>query len=48
MNINKIQLPAFFNGFWQSEKYFLHNQKIIRKDLQPKTPLHGKNKAIAK
>jgi len=46
-NINKIQLPAFFNGFWQSEKYFLHNQNIIRKDLQFKTPLYGKNKAIA-
>lgn len=46
-NINKIQLPAFFIGFWQSEKYFLHNQNIIRNDLQLKTPLHGKNKVIA-
>ena len=27
---NKI---VFFNGFWQSEKYFVHNQDIIRKEL---------------
>ena len=45
--MNKIQIPAFFDGFWQSEKYFLHNENIIRKDLQFKTPLNGKNKAIA-
>ncbi len=46
-NINKIQLPGYFNGFWQSEKYFFHNQNIIRNDLQLKNPIHGKNKAIA-
>ena len=46
-NINKIQLPAFFHGFWQSEKYFLHNQNIIRNELQLNTPLYGKNKEIA-
>jgi len=47
-NINKIQFPAYFNGHWQSEKYFFHNEKIIRKELQFKYPFKGKNKEIAK
>ena len=46
-NFNKIQLPAYFDGYWQSEKYFIHNEKIIRNDLQFKFPLNGKNKVIA-
>lgn len=26
---------VLLNGFWQSEKYFIHNQDIIRKELSP-------------
>ena len=46
-NLNKLQLPAYFNGYWQSEKYFMHNEKEIRKDLQFKIPINRKNKLVA-
>lgn len=47
-NFNKLQIPAHFDGYWQSEKYFMHNEKIIRKDLQFKNTLNGKDKVVAK
>jgi len=46
-NFNKLQLPLYFDGYWQSEKYFIHNEKIIRNELEFKIPLNGKNKVIA-
>lgn len=47
-NFDALQLPAHFEGYWQAEKYFMHNEKIIRKDFQFKNPINGKNKKIAK
>ncbi|PKL66223.1 MAG: hypothetical protein CVV28_11825 [Methanobacteriales archaeon HGW-Methanobacteriales-1] len=47
-NFSAIQLPAYFEGYWQSEKYFIHNEKIIRENFQFKKSLSGKNKLIAK
>jgi hypothetical protein len=47
-NYNKLKLPAYFDGYWQSEKYFLHNEKIIRNELELKIPLTGTNKLVAK
>ena len=46
-NFNKLQLPAYFDGYWQSEKYFIHNENIIRNELEFKIPLNGINKIIA-
>ena len=46
-NYNILQLPAYFNGYWQSEKYFLHNEKIIRNELELKIPVKGTNKLVA-
>ena len=46
-NYNKLQLPAYFDGYWASEKYFLHNEKIIRNELELKIPLKGTNKLVA-
>jgi hypothetical protein len=46
-NINKLKLPAYFDGYWQSERYFMHNEKIIKNDLHFNIPLNGKNKLIA-
>lgn len=47
-NFDALELPAHFEGYWQTEKYFMHNEKLIRKDFQFKTPIKGKNKKIAK
>lgn len=46
-NFNELKLPARFDGYWQSEKYFMHHKEIIRDDLQFKAPLKGKNKEVA-
>ena len=46
-NFDKLQLPAYYDGFWQSEKYFKHNENIIRNELELKIPINGENKAIA-
>lgn len=48
LNLNNVHIPAHFDGFWQSEKYFIHNEDIIKNDLQFKSILKGKNKKIAK
>lgn len=47
-NLNNLQFPAYFEGYWQSEKYFMHNENKIRKDLQFNIPINGKNKVVAK
>ncbi len=47
-NLKNLKFPAHFDGFWQSEKYFIHHENIIKKDLQFKNPIKGKNKKIAK
>ena len=33
-------------GFWQNEKYFKHNQEIIKKELQVITPPNKKNQKL--
>lgn len=47
-NLYNVDIPAHFDGFWQSEKYFMHNENILKKDLQFKNSIKGKNKKIAK
>ena len=47
-NLNSLQIPAYFDGYWQSEKYFIQNENLIKKDLQFNIPINGKNKAVAK
>ena len=31
-NLNSLQIPAYFDGYWQSEKYFIQNENLIKKD----------------
>lgn len=37
----------YLDGYWQCEKYFLHNQDIIRQDFQVTTPQSDVNKKWA-
>lgn len=43
----KISDNCYLYGYWQSEKYFLKIQKIIRKDFSFQTPLDGVNAEMA-
>lgn len=45
--ILKISPPAYFDGFWQSEKYFRDFGEVIRDDLKLKESLVGRNLQIA-
>ncbi len=56
-NLDKIELPAYFQGFWNSklcpnyktfisEKYFVHNQDIIKEDLQYQGKISSTNQEI--
>ena len=56
-NLDKIELPCYFEGFWNSklclnqktyisEKYFAHNQEIIKEDLAYQGKISSKNKEI--
>lgn len=38
---------VYLDGYWQSEKYFLDIESVIRKEFTVKTPQAGKNKALA-
>ncbi len=46
---NFFQLPSqlYLSGYWQSEKYFLPIEKVIRESLEPRLPFTGKNKELA-
>jgi hypothetical protein len=44
--LKNIETPAYIVGLWQSEKYFIENEEIIRKDFEFKYPLKGLNKEI--
>jgi hypothetical protein len=48
-NADILNSPAnsLLIGYWQTEKYFLPIQDVIRKDFQFKKPLEGRNKALA-
>ncbi len=45
-----LSLPngVYLDGYWQSEKYFLYIQEIIRKEFTVKTSLTGMNLKIAR
>lgn len=38
---------SWLNGFWQSEKYFIDIETIIRSDFEFQSPLQGLNKTLA-
>lgn len=46
--ILKIGKDAYFDGFWQTEKYFKDIENILRKEVTVKTPLQGKDAETAK
>jgi hypothetical protein len=41
------QPPAYFEGYWQSEKYFIEARSTLLEELEVKSPLTGGNLAIA-
>ncbi|MDR2966368.1 MAG: alpha-1,2-fucosyltransferase [Methanobacteriaceae archaeon] len=44
-NIRNLKGDIFLKGYWHNEKYFLHNEDIIREDFKIKTPPSEKNKS---
>jgi len=46
-DVNKLKQNLYLYGYWQSEKYFIKNEKIIRKNFQFKQPLTNKNFIIS-
>jgi hypothetical protein len=47
---NKVletKLPAYFEGFWQSEQYFIELDDLIRKSFTFKLPLNQQSQKIA-
>jgi hypothetical protein len=46
-DINKLNKNIYLHGYWQSEKYFINNEKDIRKNFQFKLPLIDKNLKIS-
>ena len=48
-NKKMLNLPdnVYLEGYWQSEKYFLNIENIIRKEFTIKTPQTGKNKELS-
>jgi len=42
-NILQVPKSVFLRGYWQSEKYFVAIENILREDLQVKTRLDGLN-----
>ena len=38
-DVNKLKKNIYLHGNWQSEKYFINNEKIIKKNFQFKQPL---------
>ena len=47
-NILKVKSNIYLTGYWQSEKYFLPIEKIIREDFKLKENLHSTNQCLAK
>lgn len=45
--INKVGNNVYLEGFWNSEKYFVENEKEIRKDFSFRKELMENNKKIA-
>lgn len=41
--VTKSKKNTYIRGLWQSERYFIDNEVIIRKDFSFKKPLEGKN-----
>jgi len=48
-NADVLTLPdnIYLDGYWQSEKYFIDIEQIIRKELSVKTPQRSKNRELA-
>lgn len=46
-DVNKLKKNIYLYGYWQSEKYFINNEKNIRKNFQFKQPLIDKNLKIS-
>jgi hypothetical protein len=46
-DVNKLKKNIYLYGYWQSEKYFINNEKDIRKNFQFKQPLIDKNLKIS-
>jgi len=46
--ISDLKGNIYLEGYWQNEKYFIHNEKIIKDDLQLKSSPNKKNKNILK
>lgn len=47
-NILSASNHCYLSGYWQSEKYFLGVEKLIREDFQIKIPMQENNKIFAK
>ncbi|MFA6177946.1 MAG: alpha-1,2-fucosyltransferase [Candidatus Paceibacterota bacterium] len=43
-----VSSDCYFEGWWQTEKYFKNIEEIIRKEIVVKIPLSGKNAETAK
>jgi hypothetical protein len=46
-DVNKLKKNLYLYGYWQSEKYFIKNEKFIRKNFLFKQPLINKNFIIS-
>lgn len=42
----KIRAPAYLDGYWQSEKYFVNIEDILRKELIVQTPPDSSNQLL--
>lgn len=44
----KVKRRSYFDGYWQNEKYFILNEKLIRQAFEFKFPLIGLNESLAR
>jgi hypothetical protein len=45
--LQTMENPLYLMGYWQSERYFLDQQKSIRRDFRYRQPLAGRNSVLA-
>lgn len=41
-----VEAPAYFDGYWQSEKYFSNIASVLRREFQLRQPPEGKNASM--
>jgi hypothetical protein len=45
--ILNLRAPCYLKGYWQSPKYFVEIESLIRAELQVREPLEGENEVMA-